>query len=399
MKNEKENERPPGYLIVAPWEVKAHGGVNGVINNLVVQMQCSDQVAPIIIQNTWRCRKAEWTEIANAPAASLRLRSPAAPKGGWSSLWAFLVYVLTFPVVALEIFKIFKKYNVQTINIHYPGFNAITFVLVKRLGLFKGRLISSFHGSDLRWGISLVGINGLLWRTLLRNSDKITVVSHQLANILVARYPFLKDRVYVIHNGVDATKFELTRRHQVFHGTDALVISVASFDFVKGTDVLLRAVPVVLGRYPGTKFMLVGESGREDEFLRTLSKDLGVDASIDWYVDVPHEDIPILLSQADLFVLPSRDEGLGLALLEAGASGLPAIATRVGGNSEVVQDGSNGVLVPAENPAALAEAICWMFANRDRAIGMGNKFHQTVVDKFSWEAACRQYVELVPDVS
>jgi len=362
---------------------------------LVVQMQCSGQVAPLIIQNTWRCRKAEWTEIADAPAASLRLRSPVAPKGGWSSLRAFLVYVITFPAVALEIYKIVKSYNVRTINIHYPGFNTITFLLIKRLGLFKGRLIISFHGSDLRWGMPLVGINGFLWRTFLRNSDKITVVSQQLADPIVSRYPVLKDSVYVIHNGVDATKFESPRRHQLFQESAALVISVASFDFVKGTDVLLRAMPVVLGRYPGTKFMLVGESGREDDFLRILSRDLGVDASIDWYVDVPHEDIPKLLSRADLFVLPSRDEGLGLALLEAGASGLPTIATRVGGNPEVVQDGSNGVLVPAEDPAALAEAICWMFANRDSAIEMGRRFHRRVIDNFSWEAACRKYVELV----
>jgi glycosyltransferase involved in cell wall biosynthesis len=394
MEKQKESGLFPGYLIIAPWQVKAHGGVNGVIQNLVTQMRHSKRVIPLIIQNTWRCRKVEWTLIADTPAASLRLRSPVAPEGKLSVLRACLVYVSTFPAVMWSVCRIVKQYDVRVINIHYPGLNAVTFLLMKRLGLFRGLLIASFHGSDLRWGLLLVGINGFLWRKFLRNSDHITVVSQQMADSIVSRWPDLKNNIYVIHNGVDASVFTSVARRQGFQASAAQVISVASFDFVKGTDVLLKALPLVLVRYPGTKFILVGESGREDDFLRTLSKKLGVDASIDWYSDVPHEDIPGLLSRADLFVLPSRDEGLGLALLEAGATGLPTIATRVGGNPEVIQDGANGVLVPAEDPAALAEAICWMLANRDRAIEMGERFRQMVIDNFSWEVACRQYVDL-----
>jgi len=290
--------------------------------------------------------------------------------------------------------KILKRNNVRGINIHYPGLNSITFLLMKRIGLFRGRLVVSFHGSDLRWGMSLAGASGFLWRTLVRSSDKITVVSQKLADSLISRWPDLRDRVCVIYNGVDAALFGSIRLHPPLRGSAVVVISVASFDYVKGTDVLLRAIPVLLHRYPTMRLMLVGESGGEDDSLRSLSRDLGIEASIDWHFDVPHEDIPALLSQADVFVLPSRDEGLGMALLEAGASGLPSIASRVGGIPEVL-DGSDGILVPAEDPAAIAEALFWMLANRDSAIDMGRRFRRSVIEKFSWEATCRQYTDLV----
>lgn len=83
-------------------------------------------------------------------------------------------------------------------------------------------------------------------------------------------------------------------------------------------------------------------------------------------------DIPALLAASDLFCLPSRTEGLGIAAIEAMASGLPVVASRVGGLPEVVEDGVTGLLVPPDDTAALAEALVRILEDRHRAAQMGD---------------------------
>lgn len=196
----------------------------------------------------------------------------------------------------------------------------------------------------------------------------------------------------VIHNGVEVAPFATAPRAKPPLQGALRIISVASFDRVKGVDVFLAAIARVAGDYPTLRCTLAGESGTEDAALHRLAHELGIEARLDWHVNVAHAAIPALLAQADLFVLASRNEGLGLALLEAGAAGLPVIATRVGGNPEVIEDGRNGVLVDSDDPAALAAAVEWVIEHRDAAVAMGQRLQRDVADRFSWGVACRSYI-------
>lgn len=383
-----------GFLIIAPWEVAAHGGVNGVIRNLATRMQRDGRVTPLIIQNSWAHRRVEWETAPTVPTASMRLRSPVPNDPSASLVRALLVYLIGFPALAWTLIRIFRRHEVGVVDVHYPGLGATTFVLLKRLRLFKGQLILSFHGSDLRWGLALAGAQARQWRALLRYSDRIVCVSHQLADSIASRFPWTRGKLTVIHNGVNFTQFESIRRDSAPLGKEPKVISIASFDHVKGVDILLRAIALVVKKHPRMQFMLVGESGTEDEALRILAKNLGIEASIEWHRNVPHAEIPRLLADADLFVLPSRNEGLGLALLEAGATGLPTVATRVGGTPEVIESGRNGLLVPSEDPGALANAIFQLVEHREQAVQMGQEFQRGVRRDFNWESACERYIDL-----
>jgi glycosyltransferase involved in cell wall biosynthesis len=97
-------------------------------------------------------------------------------------------------------------------------------------------------------------------------------------------------------------------------------------------------------------------------------------------------NVPKHLSTADIFVLPSRSEGFSNAIIEAMAGSLPVVATDVGGNAEAVEDGVSGFIVPAEDPAALAEAISRLLADPSRAFQMGAAGKTLAAEKFTTEA-------------
>ena len=385
-----------GYLIVAPWEVAAHGGVNGVIRNLSREMQHSDCFTPLIVESSWRHKRPSWRTAEGIPVASLRLRSPLAESNKALGLRNLVAYVLTLPATAWQITRILKEYRVAVINIHYPTMMALTFVVLKHLGLFRGTIITSFHGSDARWGLSLDGLRGRVWISILHRSEKIVAVSQQLADMIIQKYPEILPKLCVIRNGVNLALFKDVKRKAILATKDVVIISIASFDLIKGLDVLLHAFAKVKDARSNVRLLIVGESGRDDEFLQKLSEKLELERYIDWYCDVSHGDIPGLLALGDIFVLPSRSEGFGLVLLEAGAVALPVIATRVGGTPELIRDGHNGLLVESEDSQALSRAILWDLDNRDLAIEMGQRLYELVYNEFTWKSVYWRYEHLVP---
>ena len=105
-------------------------------------------------------------------------------------------------------------------------------------------------------------------------------------------------------------------------------------------------------------------------------------------------DIPTLLGRARLFVLPSQTEGISLTILEAMARGLPVVTTAVGGNPEVVVDGTTGLLVPAKNPAELAGAIRRLWNNPDQGRSMGQAGRRRAQEHFDIRKMIAEYERL-----
>lgn len=145
------------------------------------------------------------------------------------------------------------------------------------------------------------------------------------------------------------------RREFGLSPTTQLVLTVARMTEQKGHRYLLDAIPLILRQEPDTAFVWVGE-GPQAESLRKQMEQLDIDPArlilAGW-----RQDVPRLLSAADLFVLPSLFEGLPLVVLEAMARGIPVIATRVCGTTEAISNGVSGCLVPPQNSLALSTAI------------------------------------------
>jgi len=138
---------------------------------------------------------------------------------------------------------------------------------------------------------------------------------------------------------------------------DIVVACIAFHGPIKGVDVLLRALAEMAGRCPALRVLQIGGESRPGETaeLQALAAELGVSQRVIWAG--LRNDVPDLLAACDIYCQPSRAEGLGLAILEAMAAGLPVAATSVGGIPEAVVDEGTGLLVPPEDPPALASAL------------------------------------------
>jgi glycosyltransferase involved in cell wall biosynthesis len=166
---------------------------------------------------------------------------------------------------------------------------------------------------------------------------------------------------------------------------------VARLSPEKGLDTLLAAAALAARKSPDVRFEVAGD-GPLFATLQQTAADLNLQQHVHFLGEV--RDIPGLLARARAFVLPSRAEGISLTLLEAMASGLPVIATRVGGNPEVVADNETGLLIQADNPPALAEAILTMHGADGRRRLMGTAGRRRAVEYFDVRRMVSNYEQL-----
>jgi glycosyltransferase involved in cell wall biosynthesis len=203
------------------------------------------------------------------------------------------------------------------------------------------------------------------------------------------------NKVAVVHNCIDLDRF-------AYRGptSDGPAVTIARLHPLKGIDVLLQAVAEVVRVDPSFRLEIAG-AGPCGEALRKRAAELNLDDPVRFLGEV--RDIPALLARARLFVLPSFSEGVSLTLLEAMATGLPALATRVGGNPEVVVPGETGLLVPSRDPAALARALLQLWSDEDLGRRLGQAGRRRVEEHFDLRRMMAKYERLYdpgrPDTS
>jgi glycosyltransferase involved in cell wall biosynthesis len=149
-----------------------------------------------------------------------------------------------------------------------------------------------------------------------------------------------------------------------------VVLCVARMYARKRIADLLRAAPRVRAAVPGVRFRVVGR-GPEWDAVQRLHAELGLDGLVDLLGDVSLAELAAEYVAADVFCLPSVQEGFGIVFLEAMAAGLPVVACRAAAIPEVVLDGTTGVLTPPRDPEALAQALAALLTDRDRARALG----------------------------
>ena len=202
-----------------------------------------------------------------------------------------------------------------------------------------------------------------------------------------------RDRLMTIWNGIDTSRFEFDPSHL---GQVGPVVSVACLRPDKNTESLIRATAEIVKQEPGFRLMLAGD-GLPDrvETLKQLARDLKLENSVIFLGNVAN--VPALLAEASLMVLPSTTEGISIALLEAMACGLPVIATDVGGNPEVVVDGVTGLLVPPNDDQAMIKALLLLYRDAELRRKMGAAGRVKVVRDFEIRRMVADYESLYLD--
>jgi glycosyltransferase involved in cell wall biosynthesis len=223
----------------------------------------------------------------------------------------------------------------------------------------------------------------------------VTVSEYVRQNLIERGIP--SDKVITIPTGIDLRQFDPDKtagdlRQELKLKPDIpLLGTVAIFRIQKGYHVMLDAVPSVLEKIPMARFVFVGDGPQMENIYRKV-KDLGLSDKI--FMLGLRRDVPNILKSVDLFVLPTLQEALGTAFLEAMAMGKPVIGTEVGGVGEVIRNGNNGYLVKPNNPQALAEAIIALLLNREKAALMGREGRRMVRENFNTEVMCSRMHDL-----
>ena len=228
-----------------------------------------------------------------------------------------------------------------------------------------------------------------------RLSDCTTCVC-QAAVERYSRLGVVRGETEVVYNGIDGEAFRPTTTPQSsgregYCTADSFVwLTVGRFFEMKDYPNLVRAFARTSS--PDTVLWVVGH-GEDEATIKRLTRDLDIDDRVRVLGTV--DDISAVMAAADGFVLGSRWEGFPMVLLEAQASGLPVVATRVGGIPELVADGQTGVLVPSEESAALAEAMDTIVEmDVDARAEMGRRGRERTVERFGIESITDRWVEI-----
>jgi glycosyltransferase involved in cell wall biosynthesis len=232
----------------------------------------------------------------------------------------------------------------------------------------------------------------LAYRMMSSLPHAVFAVSDQVREFSIAVDRISPDRVHTVYNGIDISAYGKVCR--VPPEGEIRIATVGNIRRVKGHDVLLGAAPLILKEFPRAVFSIAGQVSEPDYFaeLKEISLRLGIANRVRFEGGVEH--VPKYLDGAHVFVLPSRSEGFSNSLVEAMAASLPVVATRVGGNGEAVEDGVTGLLIPTENPPALADAVLSLLSDRSMARAMGEAGYRRVAREFTTEAMLRRSAEL-----
>ncbi len=218
----------------------------------------------------------------------------------------------------------------------------------------------------------------LSWKT-----DRIVTVSERVRRSYVNGSGINPEKLQTIYNGIDIDRFNeagpdpALRSELGLDGAGPVIGVVARFVEQKGHVFLLEAAREIVREYPDVRFLLLGD-GPLRGLLVERAREYGIAGNL-LFAGIRH-DMPRVYPHMDVSVLSSLAEGFSITLLESMASGLPAVVTDVGGNSEIVVDGGNGYIVPPKNPAQLADRIQLLLRDPEKRKEMGSRARKSVVD-------------------
>ncbi|HVT88190.1 MAG TPA: glycosyltransferase [Tepidisphaeraceae bacterium] len=288
------------------------------------------------------------------------------------------------PGMVLRLAKLFREWNVDIVHTH----NTKPLLYAGPAAQLAGvrAVVHTCHGQ--RCGSSRT--HTFMFVQACRCADRVICVSKDSAALRQTE-GIPNHKVSAVWNGIDVTRF-------AYHGpvADGPAVLIARLSPEKDVETLLRATAILVRQHPAFRLDIAGD-GPRSAALKQLAGELGIDSQVRFLGEV--DDIREVMARASMLVLPSLTEGLSLSLLEAMAHGLPIVATRVGGNPEVVLDGQTGLLVGTGNPAELAGAMERIWTSPGLGQQMGRAGRARVEAHFEIGAMVAGYEAIYEELS
>ena len=314
-----------------------------------------------------------------------------------SNVYFHQVEAMTYPLFdaplttlaeASKLAEVIEEVGIDVIHAHYAVPHATAAVLARDMVHSAQRpvVVTTLHGTD----VTLVGLNRAYLRTTqysIERSDVVTAVSHYLADY-TNREMGVRAPIRVIPNAVDHERFRPAQapapgrpdpRQRFAHPDEKLLVHISNFRPVKRVENVIRVFEQV-SQHLGARLLMVGD-GPDRPAAVALASELGLTGRVSFLGSFPRiEDV---LGVSDLFLLPSVKESFGLSALEAMASGVPVVASRIGGLPEVVEDGVSGRLLEPGDVDGMAAAAIELLSDPETHARYATAARERAVTRFS----------------
>lgn len=291
--------------------------------------------------------------------------------------------------------EIYQEFPFDLIHAHVALPDGYAGMMLSRK--YQKPLVITIHGQDLNYTI----FQSKKWRNAVQESleaaRKTIVVSRKLQRV-AAKYLTSALPMVVINNGIDPGEIVLrsTFLPQEWHER-RIILSVSHLIQTKGVDLNIRAIKVLLKKYPNLYYVVVGD-GPLRKPLETLTHQLNLEKYIKFVGQQPHSKVMEYMANCTVFSLPSWREGFGIVYLEAMAHGKPVVACRGEGIEDVIEHGNTGMLAKPQDVDSLVDALDFLLSHPSKAEAMGKRARKLVLENYTWEKNAEKTIEVYEEV-
>lgn len=373
-------------LFFLPWQFDMVGGVDVVVDRVWREIERTMPRRSLIGVQDWI-----FDGQKNDPEGRsfLHLNFPAPLAGRPLSLRYLVTAMRRLPMMLARL----RRYDIQVVNFHFPRLNVYPLALLKRLGLWRGRIVLSFHGSD----VQEIDPHNPAWRLIASQTDALTACSAALADRVKAIGLFGQMPISVIHNGIDRAHFQAESEDGGIPAGTSFILNIGNYVPHKAQDVLIKAFAQVADSVPGLKLVLAGGTAENDAWLnglRQLAAELNIIERVFFLGSISQRQVAELMRRAVCLAHASLSEAFGLVLIEAAACKLPVIATRVGGVPEIIPSPEYGLLVEPGDVAGMSAALSALLCAPQEAQCRADRLLERVETIFSVGAMARAYFDV-----
>lgn len=287
------------------------------------------------------------------------------------------LYSLTSAIIRTR--SLIKEFRPDILQLHSVGMYGL-------LGIFAGctKLVVTPWGSDVIYG-KLSAFKRPIIARAFKTASLITCDALHMKSE-IEQFGVREEKIKIINFGIDTERFRpLEQSNEIRNsynlGKDISVVSLRNFEPVYDIPSLLNAIPIVLQKFPSTKFLIIGRGSLESE-LKTIAHKLEIEDAVRFIGFVKNDLLPLTLSSMDIYVSSSlSDAGIAASTAEAMACQLPAVITNSGENSNWILDGVNGYLVEVKNPEAIAESIISLIADPEKRAEFGRRGRELILER------------------
>lgn len=384
--------QPMNIMLVTPWRPSSTGGISTVIARLTKEFQQKGHNIIIFVADQEnRLRQIEALE--KTPVYGMYLRSPVSLK---YPVRAVIMFCMWFPFTMIQLMWLARRKRLDAILIQYPLPVMFYFGILKRVvGCI---LFVTYQGNDAHDLSLWAPVDRRLVRFLLEKADLVLGVSRTLLAKVESVLPGVcLRRSGLLPNGapLDVIVAAEGISFQADLPPDYL-LTAGHLIHRKGIDTVIAALQLAKDRGVVLQLVVAGD-GPERENLMRQSHEQGVSDQIRFVGNQSQPEVLSLMRSCLFFVLASRAEGMPLVIAEAMASGKAVVASNVDGVPEIVQSGITGLLVPVDDPPALAAALIRLYADplfRDRLAAKGKEW---AFREYNWQGIATRYLGLIEE--